>query len=1389
MPQRFKAKFDENGDRCPKNIQKLRRLPECGIFDRDLIPFNPINPPPPPPPTDFKPFEMRGIPDVINPGLIPDMPERPNPRFPTEPGTLVGGATGPGSQFSGARLPQDETNLFQAKAVREIEPRPGYSRLVQTPVEAQSAPLPRQLESVNFRNQEFDNVANTLDDIIQSRVRPVVEPPGPTEAEMNAAIQYAIEETGAIVDDGAGVVPRPRRAPIGDERDTEFGPEPLERPPPRRFKRPTGKLQPRRLAMESVPMGAESAARPNGTTSATISEASGVELQDVLIREPPQPLRQRTPQQRMAGMRNVEEDVLTTPQGTESGEDVRDRPTMSGSKRKGDYFEVEQGSPSRIRANVSRGRVMSQLQNRASQMSRNIELATQATKRARTAMTEAIASRTRGAVQDIQAATVRQFGQGYERVVSDSVGIRRAQIISGERPVGGGRPIPQDVEMANLRQNVATLDDGSITVRRPVTEDVTGLRDIDLDFSPFDEVRDLPTVAGRTTAPKLSFSERIQAARQGVTTRGIAEGAGKAGVGFLAGMGVAQLMGGTDYTGNRFANASIVGGVSGASGDIVARTAGMIGQKAAIKIGATAAEDAAIFTATRAGTALLRGGAEGLGIGIVAAPLDILLNNALVDSGMSHMGANALSSGAVGLGTTATIGAISLAAAPETAGLSILVGLAATAVSSIVGFFTGKAQDDKEQEEKRKQYAAQQKVINTAKARKKLLATLPQHDYDFNKALAAFPNKGGLGVGDDTWSAFSTHSVQLFNARPDNNPPPAPGGGGPQSADQIRLNQLFSKFIQHHLIRQVCAGVGSECDELRSRDTGALTADELKFLNDKTGNTWQPQADMQITMSVQELQYTQVRIKDAQTDMVNLWNNRRKLPNQVDDYTRETAYLDPKFEDKFKNAIKLDAQQQVVNAYYDDQTKLEQLPPNVQTAAGYDPAFKGLMDSFYTDMEDTASNLEVTIPQLIELQGMTGEAQRDKYQEFQFDRVKTQQPVVEQAGELAQEQDAVRAAGFYDIDQAYLETDPTAIGNWHPSDSQILQAHAAGMNLNQYVSYMHQLALGDAGDYSKLPTYTEEQLRQSGMLDYSHFQDELQKAGYRRDLYIYDPVTRLFTPNPNAPGLPDQDEAKSFISQYTPQYLVKARQEYADMIHGLNEKNQAQVDAYNTNLLSDLSAYGKQYNEMVASQNEYLISHAGPVTELLHYHIDDVFNQYRLEYNPLSDSLPTKDKKVVDGNTVSAPNIPGRQLESERDRKKREAAEALGMTSTQYDVMKHNLQNDGYDYRNMTDNIATRYAANAVGMSPSDYQQYKQDVQAGLTSVRKIETGGVQTTPTGAAQTTPKSGAQTTSNLQQNFRKANPNLNPRTTFTDNQIKTLNQGGQVTGSDGQQYASA
>ena len=125
------------------------------------------------------------------------------------------------------------------------------------------------------------------------------------------------------------------------------------------------------------------------------------------------------------------------------------------------------------------------------------------------------------------------------------------------------------------------------------------------------------------------------------------------------------------------------------------------------------------------------------------------------------------------------------------------------------------------------------------------------------------------------------------------------------------------------------------------------------------------------------------------------------------------------------------------------------------------------------------------------------------YRKFQFNYAKMDDKTVGEAIAISKEEDAVREAGYYDIDQAYLTTDPTAVGIWKPTDSQILQAHSAGMTLQMYVNYMHELSKGKTGDFSKLPDYNPEDIKASGILDFSHFQDELQMGGYDKNMYIY----------------------------------------------------------------------------------------------------------------------------------------------------------------------------------------------------------------------------------------------------------------------------------------------
>ena len=100
MPS-VKTKFEVDRDgkpiRCPKNEKELRRLPECGIFDYNILPFRPINPgpqpyvppyvpphppPPHPQPSPFQPRQMPGLPDMFDPQQVPNTPGAPDPRFP-----------------------------------------------------------------------------------------------------------------------------------------------------------------------------------------------------------------------------------------------------------------------------------------------------------------------------------------------------------------------------------------------------------------------------------------------------------------------------------------------------------------------------------------------------------------------------------------------------------------------------------------------------------------------------------------------------------------------------------------------------------------------------------------------------------------------------------------------------------------------------------------------------------------------------------------------------------------------------------------------------------------------------------------------------------------------------------------------------------------------------------------------------------------------------------------------------------------------------------------------------------------------------------------------------------------------------------------------------------
>ena len=97
MPQPYRARFEKSGKRCPRNIEKLKRLPECGYFERrEFIPQ--VNPPPPPVPSGpFDPFAPGQTLPQRTPRGIPGIPNDPPGRMPGQSGV----------DDMGLRFPQD----------------------------------------------------------------------------------------------------------------------------------------------------------------------------------------------------------------------------------------------------------------------------------------------------------------------------------------------------------------------------------------------------------------------------------------------------------------------------------------------------------------------------------------------------------------------------------------------------------------------------------------------------------------------------------------------------------------------------------------------------------------------------------------------------------------------------------------------------------------------------------------------------------------------------------------------------------------------------------------------------------------------------------------------------------------------------------------------------------------------------------------------------------------------------------------------------------------------------------------------------------------------------------------------------------------------------------
>jgi hypothetical protein len=119
------VKFDDDGTQCKRDIEYLRRHPECGIpFIQDK-PFKPINPKPINPKHEFRPHDRNFNIDILD-KAIPSDPDIP-PAPPIGQSTLQATAID-GSPYTNQYLPQDYTNRYDLAGKRILAETPhGHS--------------------------------------------------------------------------------------------------------------------------------------------------------------------------------------------------------------------------------------------------------------------------------------------------------------------------------------------------------------------------------------------------------------------------------------------------------------------------------------------------------------------------------------------------------------------------------------------------------------------------------------------------------------------------------------------------------------------------------------------------------------------------------------------------------------------------------------------------------------------------------------------------------------------------------------------------------------------------------------------------------------------------------------------------------------------------------------------------------------------------------------------------------------------------------------------------------------------------------------------------------------------------------------------------------------
>ena len=1209
-----KAKFNRDGTRCSKNEKQLRRLPECGIFFIDEKPFIPDNPDP----FDIDTTYLRI--DKLKNTLT--KPVFPNPLFPNSKNINYDKApVNFGDVWLPEQLPQDDNNInhLNRRYLGQGQPD-GYE-----PLKTNINPnMPRGL-------QEYEPILQRNNTITSSSI----------QSEIDIELANVLRETDIPIDTGEGVgfgLRRRNVIPLGEQEMLDFGSLDREFNDPKPMSNDRAKAIGKKVKQElkitdTIKQEEKVLAEVKKTLKKGNKMLSEKEVTGIVKRMSAYSIDKSTVKTILNDNNLFNEDIELMPieerslarQLAGNREEIVDS-NFKPKTQKVTPFDIENirsDTPLADRVGIRDGRPSFKkgIDKRAGRLPEELRSIYSKGSKATTDVLANLNERSSDLVKDINATKTRILGQKYNKIT------------------------PVDIEMG-LPANTTSLSN--------ITTDADGYIDILTPQRQFPQDNEFAALSqeyseGFSTKPlpKLRTTRFVSDAGIGV--------AGAAG-GMLAGIGMSKFLSEQGVDG--YGNAAISGTFGGSVGVTTAKVTEDVLIKTGIRTGARLT-----------GQSLLKSALKGGGIGAVFSvglmPVDMALNGAFLNSGMSHAEANVASGGIVGgVGFAGTVAATALLFGAETLGLSVVIGAVALLASELFAWWNGAQLDREEKERKQKQLEVKQEKHDVTLNRTDLIGNyLSESDMDFDKALNMYKNLNpdkDIGENDAGWETFRTQMSNMFRKNPINDT-------DSRTADEILndeteklirpmitelqekyknksdksnyinqlkeiyeirdkhiaeynhnktyggyANDLVNKYIAHSLSNDADFCADGDCPAIKQNDKGELTPSEIDWLNKYSNGTWLDGANLQLQINKSGITSTRARVAEAQTYLLEQWNTNKLAPEDLDPKYLKEASIDPTFKDRFYEAITTDAQQTIIRDYYNNQTKIGQLPDNLTKIANLDTDFDEMIHHLYSDTENLSSQLKITIPQLIQIQ-RTDETQQSKaFEIITFDNSKQDPDYVEKALKIYHANTLIKSKGFYDVDEARMDLDPTSIKSWKPTDSQILQAHQSGMTLIDYQNYMIELSKGEKGNFDDIPVYDKDVIRATGIADFSHFQEELNVAGYDSSLYMYNKDSLEIYRIKDWIDNPQILEKNTHIDKYLPENVANHQEDYAKYITGINMENNSRVNEYNNQLFKSLKTkYGGNTTEL---QTEY--------------------NSKRINYEYISTVQPVQTEEVQDDNTV-----------------------------------------------------------------------------------------------------------------------------------------------------------